>query len=597
MEVGARVNRESVKSKVMEKYMKSIKKILKYLMALVAVLCYATAASVLTSCSDDNTVTDGSATGKQEETMADYTVIFWGMAGGNDRSTSYDLANLAYRYQKGNIGKNVQIAGLIKTSMSKESPGEVDPSYDKTMYFDSETIGSDQIKVSDFGSSSSVYLYKKAFDTMGGKEYGDTLYPLSNVDSLAGFIKKAAQKFPARHYVLMLLGHGNGFSPLNDTPLTRACVYDEFCQRRVLSADAVVSAVEKSGVKMQTLFTQCCLMATLENIAAYSQVFDYGILSAETTTGGYLQKYLANLSTAGDDETKMQQESRNLVDYYVDNISSLYTTSHGFYDLRKASALLSATKDAANWFIDNYAEEKQQNAIGNALCSSIISIQLEEWKDQRRTDSLRQARQRIQDVLSGKTSLWDMEDDGFITYINDVIWLTNQYSDATSFCMADVLRNAVAANLPQDKSAEIKEIYERYMTALKDMAYIRATKKPASADADYEYIYASPTVNIFSMHPDYFIFPSKEKKKELYNLMMKFLLDETSDIGIDEFFDAVHQLTDVTYYAYCSDLATVKANYTSSVFDKQVGWSKFLEQLHQNPSLATCPDRWQVNQK
>lgn len=565
---------------------------------------------VFFACSDNDAISDGSDSDKQENPVtdiADYTVIFWGMAGTNDVSASVDLADLAYHYQQGEIGKNVQIAGLMKTSLSKATlDGAVAPSYDKTMYFDSETIGSDSIKESDFQNLTTKAdfqkLYKKAFDNMGGKVYGDTLYPLDNTDSLANFIKKAAQKFPARHYVLMLFGHGNGFSPLADTNISRACVFDAFGQRDAfgyqggLSADAVVSAVEKSGVKMLSLFTQCCLMATLENIAAYSQVFDYGILSAETTIGGYFPQYLVNLSAAGNDEIKMQQASRKLVDYYVDEDAGQYKdqyTSHGFYVLKKSSALLSAAKEATDWFVANYAVDSQQYAIDRALVNSLASQNME-GVNQETTDSLRQVRQKIQDVLSGKTSIGNINDEEFMSFISEAFGLIFRFSEVTGFCMADVMRNAVAADLPQEKTTALKAIYEKYMVALKDMAYIRTTNKPANAVADYEYIYASPTVNIFSMHPDYFVpFPeSQEELDALGNKMRQALRDDDPTA----LFAAMHQLLDGTIYAKFCDLGTVKDNYSSSVFDRQVGWSKFLELLQQNPSIAYCPDRWQVNQ-
>lgn len=557
------------------------------------------------SCSEDDTALDGSGNDKKEnldDDIADYTVIFWGMAGGNDGVVSMDLAKLAYLYQQDKIGKNVQIAGLMKTSLSKLSKGEVAPSYDKTMYFDSENIGSDDIKASDLLSIETAAdvqkLYKKAFENMGGKVYGDTLYPLNNVDSLAGFIQKTAQKFPARHYVLMLFGHGSGFSPEYDTPVSRACVHDGFAGQQALSADAVVSAVEKSGVKMQSLFTQCCIMATLENIDAYSQVFDYGILSAESTIGGYFPQYLVNLSAAGDDETNMQQQSRRLVDYYVDVDAGQYTdlyTSHGFYDLKKSSALLSATKEAADWFTANYAVDNLRIAIVTALEHSIVCLELEDyWGSQEKTNLLRQTRQRLQDFLNGNLSALDMDEKDFIAYINEIYWIVYDFSNSTGFCMADVMKNTINADIPKEKSNELKVIYEKYMTALKDMAYIRTTEKPVNAEADYEYIYASPTVNIFSMHPNYFR-PLPDTKDELDALYLQ-IYQALIEMEPFALVNTVDQLVGGTKHANYLSLDTAKRNYSSSVFDKRVGWSNFLEQLEMNPSLVYCPDRWQVNQ-
>ncbi len=574
----------------------------KMMLLLMAVLTFGLA---LVSCSD--TDVDLSIPDTPEVEKADYTVIFWGMSGGNDLDASTDLATLAYNYQQGLIGKKVNIAGLMKTALSKAFPGSVDASYDKTMYFDSENIGTQMISKDEVDVEKLINLttdeekiskiksnYKETFDALGGKVYGDTIYPLNNVDSLANFIKATAKKFPARHYVLMLFGHGNGFSIETDTPVSsRACVFDDYTDG-LLSADAVVSAVRKSDVKMQTLFTQCCLMATLENIAAYSQVFDYGVLSAETTYGYYFPEYLVKLTQAGDDETKLQEKSRELIDYYVDRIEKLDAienvqsyTSHGFYNLRKADQLLSATREAADWFTANYTDNKI--ALEKALNSSIVNCEFE--GEQKYVDSVRQVRQYIQDVLNQKITFDSREK--WVDYAVTVVKQMKTFVDYYAFSMSDVMRNAIQADLPQVKTAALEVIYDKYMTALKDMAYIRTTQKPSSADADYEYIYASPTINILSMNPDYFIpLPKYEEIDELAEQMYQAIRDK----DWDKYDSAAHKMLDGTLYAEGRDLTTAKSIYTSSVFDQKVKWSRFLELLEFSPSMGICPDRWQVNQ-
>ena len=570
--------------------------------------------SVIVSCSDkdadavtpENPSTPETPVTPTPTETADYTIIFWGMAGQNDICASVDLATLAYNYQQGKIGKNVQIAGLMKTSVAKAYEKEgVDPAYDKTWYFDSETIGTTPVPESDteilnkeVPATKIQKFYKEAFDNLNGKEYGDTLYPLSNTDSLANFIKKAAEKFPAHHYVLLLFGHGNGFSPVDDTPATRGCVYDEFMTGGV-TADGVVSAVNKSGVKMQTIFTQCCLMGTLENMAAYSQVFDYGILSAEPTLGFYFPQYLVNLSQAGNDETKMQEQSRKLVDYYADTTSPKvfpsFNTSHGFYDLKKTGTLLAATKKAAEWYATNYAKDEYKDAIDKALASSLVCIDLLYMLPYEGSTELYEVRQMMQSILKEGTEIKD--NDEFVTAVKRAAKLLGTIAgNPHTYCMADVMKKTLGANLPADKIAALKSIYDEYMAALKDMAYIRTTNKPATADANYEYEYASPTLDIFSMNPDYFIpvITSEMEQDELCEELRQAL--EDNDMEKAQYIG--HQLLEGTYFANNGHtLSEVKGNYTASVFDKQVGWSKFLEQLQFTPSLAICPDRSQVNEE
>ena len=567
--------------------------------------------AIVSCSSNDDSITDpkkpdtpgeetGTDTPDQKEETADYTVIFWGMSGKCDKEDCVDLARLAYNYQQGLIGKNVNIAGLMKTSVSllfDDQPETVD----KTWYFDSEkidktkTIPEDERTRLQNTAAGTKKTYEDAFAVMNSREYADTQYPLNNVDSLATFIQRTAEKFPARHYVLLTFGHGGGFSPINDIPRsTKVSVPDYFRLGMALAADDVVSAVEKSGVKIQTYFTHSCLMASLENMAAFSQVFDYAILAAEITYGGYLPEYMEKLSQAGSDEANMQQKAHELIDYYA----NLYTgedlyTSHGFYDLKQMPSLLSIVKEAAGWYAENYTGE-DEDAIEKAMMDAVCCVNLQELEYTYETPYLRQTRTALRAMINGEDDTEISEEQlketlGAVYYL-----LTKTENLSYGFVMADVMRNTLNANIPQDKIKKLKDIYDRYMSTLKNMAYIGAALKPANAGADYAYIYASPTINIFSLNPDYFIpIPQKEKAQQLIQQIMTALKngDEAT------YNSAGHELMDGTPFANFAELDEVKYNYTSSVFDQQVKWSKFLEKAKFNLSVVTNIDRWFVNEE
>lgn len=560
----------------------------------------------LVSCSDKDAET-GSGSGPEGKEMADYTVIFWGMAGGMDGITAPDMATLASNYQKGLIGKKVNIAGLIKTSI------HATPSQDKTWYFDSEKINEKTVDntpeidiytidtrtkegqklIADYAQAK----YDFAFETLNSREYGDALYPLNNVDSLANFIKKAAEKFPARHYVLMVYGHGGGFSPVWDTPSTRACVIDDFTEKS-LAADNIVDAVKESGVTMQTIFAQCCVMGALENMAAYSQVFDYGILSAEVTGGGYFPEYLVKLTEAGDDVEKLKTKSRELVDYYVDeackkhfndqNNSGSYT-SHGFYDLTQMPQMMTILKEAADWYSSIYTDTQMQEGIDDALRASVSCINLGVGTA---TEDFLQTRKELQDIIAAGYESPDQLSTEKLKEIYTSIFdlLYGNQALGYGYCMSDVLRQtALVKDLSDEKRAEVQAIYNKYMAQLKKMAYIRTTVKPSNADADYEYIYASPTINLFAMNEDNFVALLQGGEENLYNLFEAFEQKE-----YDKAEEICKEMFEGTPYAKNATLAEVTHNYTSSVFDKQVKWSNFLKLLDFNPSVIINPDRMQV---
>ena len=529
---------------------------------------------------------------------ADYTVIFWGMAGGDlDPAVVIDMNTLAKNYVKGRIGKNVNIAGLLKTSKGlyrniyQEDPIPEDS--DKTWYFDSREISPDTLKSEDSRPANAQLQrdYQTVFKAFGAKEYADRFYPLSDGDSLASFIKRTAEAFPARHYVLLLWGHGTGYQPGDEDPATRGAVLDSYSPTHAftgLSAYELVKAAEGSGVKIQTLFTQSCLMGALENIAAYSRVFDNAILSAEVTTSFYFPEYLVYLSQAGDDEEKMKKASRDLVDYYVkENQAGMQGhTSHGFYDLTKTSQLLDVVKEAAEWYASNYGDADLQKKIDWALAHAVYCRSLEEDA----IDECKIVRQYIYDKMEGKTG----------TYTRDSLvkvftaW-TNRNSKfggySYGYCLSDVMRQTLEI-LPEDKKVMLKAIYDRYMQTLKSMAYIKANIVPDKADSDYPYIYASPTINIFSMAPDYYIPLANEMNDEVTKM-------------IDAMVEGNETTTSTLYHklfegsiqeACCPNMSVVVNMYKSSDFNLKTGWGNFLEKLKFNPGYYVNPDRSVVNE-
>ena len=546
------------------------------------VLC---APFLMLSCVDD----DIDPNPNPEDGKADYTVIFWGMTGGVDAMVGYDLCQLAYNFEQGAIGPNVNMVGLIKTSMALEGSKKYS-TFDKTYYFSSDDIKSHNIteemtEVTDLDAvkpSDTKKQYDAAFKTLHAKEYAGKDYDLSSVDNLANFIKEAAETHPAHHYVLMLLGHGGGFSPIDDKPSSRSCVIDSYNNEASLSADAIAHAVEKSGVKIQTLFTQCCLMSTLENMAAYSKCFDYAFLSAETTMSFYFPQYLVELSQAGDNEAEMVKHSQALMDYYVKRINTISYgdyTSHGFYDLRKMPQLMAEVKKASAWFDKNY--EVFENQIKDGLSNSIFCTNVTE-----EDTMLRRCRAYIQGLDD------DVEDELEIDQFIEMMAQLTHEGVTYGFPFAHVMAMTLKAGAGIPEFAELQKIYENYMSILKSMAYIRTTMKPADAEADYEFLYASPTILVFSLDKACYKPLPEIKENDVKALAEAFENDDDEEIAIliDKYFGG-------TQFANLGSYELALSNYTSSDFDKEVQWSKFLKKLDYNPSFLLNPDRMEVSVK
>ena len=555
-----------------------------YLLILAAMLAWA--------CSDVENPEIDPVVPQEDEQIADYTVIFWGMSGKNDGGVANDMMTLANLYITGAIGENVDIAGLLKTSVNL-SDETAAAGFDKTYYFESGDKMTEKTLNANVETISEAY--NSAFNVFDATPYADTAYPLNNIDSLASFIQRVSKEHPAQNYVLMLLGHGGGFSPAEEAPLTKACLYDNYANSAYLTADAVVSAVQKSGVKVQTIFTQCCLMATLENIAAYSQVFDYGILAAEVTFSDYFPMYLALLSDAGSDKDKFVSNSAQLIDYYISTLADYPNeyTSHGFYDLTKAPQLLSTVGEISAWYNTNYS--KLGDPIEEALSKCIFCDNLPAGED----SLARKERALIQDIIAGEDVSSEFEglsgEEIFRKLINMMIDL-NYNAISYGFPFAYVLECTIneleAAGYAAEKST-LEALGTKYMQILADMAYIRANAVPAGAGSEYPYLYTSPTINIFGLNEQYFrpLFGA-HPQESLDALMEAFNNDDEEAAGL-----LMEELFGGTPFAAEVSLDQARTNYTSSVFDRQVKWSSFLEQLQMNPSVIYNPDRAQINEK
>lgn len=94
---------------------------------------------------------------------------------------------------------------------------------------------------------------------------------MASGDTLRDFISYGAQNFPAEHYSLILWDHGNGWKSPGLRAQKRSIFIDQDNGTDFLSnyyvANAIKSAADASGIKIDILGIDACIMATIE--AAY----------------------------------------------------------------------------------------------------------------------------------------------------------------------------------------------------------------------------------------------------------------------------------------------------------------------------------------
>lgn len=564
-----------------------------------------------TACSDKETAGTDTDNTTHTDSVADYTVIFWGMTGGNEAQSLYDLASIVNMKEEDIIGDNVHFYGLIKTASENNAQELLSKyGYDGTQLIDLGKKTGSKVSTS-LGTNEEIDAANCAevFKALNARKYGDAKYPLNNPDSLQKFIKTAAAKYPAKNYILLLFGHGAGFRPAEETAnadgyATRGCVYDkEIGKHTCLTADNIVSAVNGSGVKIPLIFFQCCLMANLENIAAYQHCTDYIVASDEVTSSGYMQRFIAYLSQGGASTDSLKSAAKKTVYDYAEHWNEKFTspdsefkglTSHGFYELSYTPALLNSVKSISAWFSNAY--DKDSAYIKTIVTTSLLCSNVKGSKSNE--EIYYKKIQSVHKFIWGTHTTEPIEKE-ISEFKNDITELA-KVENAYGIVFAAMVKNALdrqseATSKELDFNA-LKTYYEQYMSTLRSMSYIHAvgedTKNP-----DYCLLYTSPTIDVFAMNKEHFIEPravsflkkeeGTEKFEEDMNKLVKAIENgdkKTRSVILNYYFNGT-LFTD-------KDIETVKTNYTSSQFDKTTQWSKFLEKLTLNPNHITNPERF-----
>ena len=156
-------------------------------------------------------------------------------------------------------------------------------------------------------------------------------------ESLTDFIAWSAENFPADRYLLVLWDHGGG--------TLGGFGYDENFPDDTLTLSQMASAVAQSGVKLDLISYDACLMATLEVGYAFAPSADY-LLASEETEPGEGWYYTDALSALSENPAMPTVElGARLIDSYAGYYEAAYDTREvtlSLLDLREVPALYEA---------------------------------------------------------------------------------------------------------------------------------------------------------------------------------------------------------------------------------------------------------------
>ena len=103
------------------------------------------------------------------------------------------------------------------------------------------------------------------------------VFAITDSRQLTEFIRWSAEKYPNRHYILVIGGHGSNFTPYNDLkeqetpPSTRATLYDSY--HRMTSAQ-LGDAIRQSGQHIDALIMNSCNQGNIEMLAEWEGAAD-----------------------------------------------------------------------------------------------------------------------------------------------------------------------------------------------------------------------------------------------------------------------------------------------------------------------------------
>ena len=311
-------------------------------------LMFAVVVSFFTSCSD------GDENGPDSK-VADYTVIIYGMAGG-------EMDNC--------------IEGVWRETQTLLPDGKI-------RVLAVNKYGADSDKFSgEYGAPGEVLAFEldknTQFETLHQEGADMKSFKLYDPANLTALLNRAKKDLPAKEYVLVFYGHGGGFDAKSDYPKqnesrTRGVLYDELLDYASMNMYELSTAISNSDIKhLKAILFNNCLMGAMEIVTEVSSYTDYIIATPFMLTSEedpLIPMLVKNLRQTSDFETAARQTLTDSEERLHEGYVKEGYPFNGNVELLKSSQL-QAVCDAAGKLVTRLCElyPTQQDAIDNATC-------------------------------------------------------------------------------------------------------------------------------------------------------------------------------------------------------------------------------------
>ena len=351
----------------------------------------------LASCSEE----DNPAVSPDEtstENLADATIIWYGVGGGNTDKTILENFRQFYTAQPGSYDR-VNIVAQYKASY------KVDIYFDKSdeeiaQEGEEKAAGLTEEEIENLDSWGYLYVchpkqgatYRFTLDPKKTlrkqltetEPYGKMNADCTCPDSLTNFINWAAAHYPAKKYILVMADHGGGYMPHTDLAdgkaSTRALIFDDGYMdgdnKKCFSGKSFAQALRNANVRIDGIVLYLCLMNNLEFLYEVKDVTDYIACSTYILTGlgGALQTIIDNFAAGQDIETALG----NFMDATMKSFDGFFYHPEDpekpyYYDMTltktsKLDALAPLLKEFTDRLVDTYQNgtQAQRNNINIA---------------------------------------------------------------------------------------------------------------------------------------------------------------------------------------------------------------------------------------
>ncbi|MBR4920128.1 MAG: hypothetical protein IKZ62_02275 [Prevotella sp.] len=232
--------------------------------------------TVFTSCTSDND--DNPVPPPAPEQLAEYTIMYYGNGGADADQFLLPMISNLYKASPEAYEK-VNVVAQYKFSTAENLKNQ-------NIIFDTntcETFGSKNVRwVVDPTKTFQEQVFSR--NSIYGADNADFTCP----DSLTNFIDWAAKVYPAKKYMLIVNDHGHGYQPNEELPETtpasnRGMLFDDghliLDQKKHFTVKSFHRAVEAASVRFETIYIWACLMNNLEYQFELQDLCDYIIAS------------------------------------------------------------------------------------------------------------------------------------------------------------------------------------------------------------------------------------------------------------------------------------------------------------------------------